>query len=138
LVEPTTLISEAISQRGYAQVLLLSEPGASYSYSKRQESAQGHEPFSGRLLDRNPTGAEDSGEQIKRLLLAKNVEHDGVRAFQTVKAPPTSDDHCTRRCARQQRTHLSWAVSVIQHDEHPPVGGQRPKQLRSIIHGIRD
>lgn len=68
-------------------------------------------------------------QQFPRLGLVQDVEVHGERAVcghQPVEPVAAGGQHRAGRAARQERDDLPGVAGVVEHDEHPPAGGQGP------------
>jgi hypothetical protein len=102
------------------------QPGAGDPEGQRQAAAQPHHLGGGLRLGGDPGGADDAAQQLQRLLLGKQVQMELAGAFEGAEHLAAGDEHCAARAARKKRTDLGGVVGVVEQDQQPSLGGQRP------------
>jgi hypothetical protein len=101
--------------------------------------AQPHD-HPGRLrLGGDPFGPDHLGEQLDRLALLQDREHDLVGGLiEFLELAPAGDQRGRARALRQQRPHLRGVGGVVQHDQDLPVGQPVVVPLDPLVEPLGD
>jgi hypothetical protein len=114
------------------------QPAGRDPHRQRQPSAARQHPRRRLGLGRRAVAADDRGKQFVCLARIEDLQVEHCRAGQAGHRGAAGDDDRAARAAGQQRADLGHAAGVIQHDQHPPGGEQRPVAGGALRLGLGD